>query len=56
MHQFYRRRDKETYDGKSNDKTKDSFIDEPLAALDPLVIQDIQKYILKFNQVVPLFL
>ena len=26
-------------------------LDEPLAALDPLVIQDIQKYILKYNLV-----
>ena len=32
-------------------KPKIVLLDEPLAALDPLVIQDIQKYILKFSQV-----
>ena len=32
-------------------KPKIVLLDEPLAALDPLVIQDIQKYILKINQV-----
>ena len=31
-------------------KPKIVLLDEPLAALDPLVIQDIQKYILKYNQ------
>ena len=31
-------------------KPKIVLLDEPLAALDPLVIQDIQKYILKFNR------
>ena len=31
-------------------KPKIVLLDEPLAALDPLVIQDIQKYILKYSQ------
>ena len=31
-------------------KPKIVLLDEPLAALDPLVIQDIQKYILRFNR------
>ena len=31
-------------------KPKMVLLDEPLAALDPLVIQDIQKYILKIGQ------
>ena len=30
-------------------KPKIVLLDEPLAALDPLVIQDIQKYILKIQ-------
>ena len=34
-------------------KPKIVLLDEPLAALDPLVIQDIQKYILKIQSVVP---
>ena len=33
-------------------KPKIVLLDEPLAALDPLVIQDIQKYILKFKKAV----
>ena len=31
-------------------KPKIVLLDEPLAALDPLVIQDIQKYILKIHK------
>ena len=37
-------------------KPKIVLLDEPLAALDPIVIQDIQKYILKFNLVVHQYL
>ena len=33
-------------------KPKIVLLDEPLAALDPLVIKDIQKYILKIQSVV----
>ena len=33
-----------------NKPKKIVLLDEPLAALDPLIIQDIQKYILRFNQ------
>ena len=50
MHLCYLGGNKKTYDGKSNDyQTKNCLLDEPLAALDPLVIQDIQKYILKIQ-------
>ena len=36
-------------------KPKIVLLDEPLAALDPLVTQDIQKYILKSSPVVQLY-
>ena len=35
---------------RHDQQSKIVLLDEPLAALDPLVIQDIQKYILKISQ------
>ena len=43
------RRNKKIDDGQNMITIRIVLLDEPLAALDPLVIQDIQKYILKIQ-------
>ena len=49
----YRYRQSERFDNTGSDcsdsRPKIVLLDEPLAALDPLVVQDIQKYILKIQ-------
>ena len=50
MHLFFGWRNKKIMMARVMiNKPKIVLLDEPLAALDPLVIQDIQKYILKIQ-------